>query len=341
MSDTPLTVVTTRELPAAFPTSAFEGRANFEVVPASDQLRTAVTHADVLYSWEVPSNIPAETPSLHWIQLPSAGADQVTHLPVWNSDVLITSAKGVHTVPMTEHLFAMLLGLTRHIPDLVRAQGRHEWLSHVQAERLGFTEIRGKTMGIVGWGKIGDGIAYAASAMGMRVIGTRLSLHTPRDVARQAEPYSNPPWLEPEDLPPDIIYPAAQLHEVLGQSDVVVLVLPLTPETEASFGEAEFRAMRRGTLLFNLGRGPVVDEAAMIQALRSGRLAGAGLDVFDTEPLPKSSPLWDMPNVIVSPHLAGTSRRTVDRAAEIFAVNLSRYLEGQPLLNVVDRNHGY
>jgi D-2-hydroxyacid dehydrogenase (NADP+) len=341
MSEAPLAVITTRPLPQLFPRAAFEGRAVFRTAPSSHELRSAVRDADVLYSWEVPDNVPAETPRLRWIQLPSAGADQIAHLPVWASDIVITASKGIHTVPITEHLFAMLLGLTRHIPYLVRAQDRQEWLSHVQAERLHFGEIRGKTMGIVGWGKIGDGIAHAATALGMRVIGTRHSLHTAREVERLGAAYSNPPWLEPEDLPPNIVYPAAQLHEVLGESDVVVLILPLTPQTERSFGREEFRAMRRGSLLFNLGRGPVVDEEAMIQALRSRWLAGAGLDVFETEPLPRSSPLWGMPNVIVSPHLAGTSRHTAERAAELFAVNLSRYLEGQALLNVVDRDQGY
>ncbi|HZU11215.1 MAG TPA: D-2-hydroxyacid dehydrogenase [Chloroflexota bacterium] len=337
----PLGVVVTRPLPTSFPRELFEERVTFTTAPTGDELRKAVQTADVLYSWDVPSNIPAETPHLRWIELPSAGADHLRGLPVWDSDITITSSRGVHIVPMADHLFAMLLSLTRQIPAFVRAQDKHDWLSHAEVGRLHISELRGMTMGIVGWGKIGDGIAHLADAFGMRVLGTRWSIHAPREVDRGAEAYANPPWLQPEDLPPNVVFPAAQLHDVLDQSDVVVLLLPLTPETHHSFGPAEFGAMRRGTLFFNLGRGSVVNDDALVAALRSGRLAGAGLDVTDPEPLPRTSPLWSFPQVIISPHVAGMSRRTGERAANLFAVNLSRYLEGRPLLNVVDRHRGY
>jgi phosphoglycerate dehydrogenase-like enzyme len=163
----------------------------------------------------------------------------------------------------------------------------------------------------------------------------------PTGIQRPVQPYSDPPWLEPEDLPPDIVYPAVQIDEVLSQSDVIVSLLPLTGETRHVIGERQFAAMPRGAIFISLGRGAVVDEEALIRALRTGRLAGAGLDVFESEPLPRSSPLWRMHNVIVSPHVGGNSDRTAERAAHFFAVNLSRYLEGRPLLNVVNRSRGY
>ena len=342
MSTRPLRVVVGGSLPSSFPSDAFRGRVELEVAHTDEALRTAVQTADVLHSWQVPETVPAATPDLQWIHLPSAGADHVRSLPVWDSDIILTSAKGIHTVPMAEHLFAMLLALTRQIPHIVRSQDRQEWVHSWRSPGLHVGELRGRTLGIVGWGKIGGGIAHLARAFGMRVVGTRWSLVVPVEAPGQgAGAYADPPWLEQVDVPPDIIYPAAQLYEVLAQSDVIVLVLPLTAETEGSFGEAEFRAMKRGALFFNLGRGAVVDEAALVAALESGRLAGAGLDVFQREPLPRSSSLWTMQNVLVSPHLGGMSDNTRERGAAFFAVNLMRYLEGQPLLNVVARSQGY
>jgi phosphoglycerate dehydrogenase-like enzyme len=243
---------------------------------------------------------------------------------------------------MAEHTFAMLLALTRQIPAVVDAQRRTEWIHASASRQRRPTEIRGRTLGIVGWGKIADGVAHLARAFGMRVIGTRRSVEVPREMPRDGcGAYDNPPWLEPVDLPPDIVYPASQLHEVLAQSDIVLLVLPLTAETERSIGRAEFQTMRRGSILLNIGRGQVVDEEALVDALRAGRIGAAGLDVFQEEPLPRSSPLWSMPNVLISPHIGGVSDRTAERGAALFAANLSRYLQGHPLLNVVERDQGY
>jgi D-2-hydroxyacid dehydrogenase (NADP+) len=336
MSEGPVRIVTGGELSHSFPFDLFEGRASFLVAHTDDELRAAVKSADVLYSWQVPELIPGETPALRWIQLPSAGADHVRTLPVWGSDITITASQGIHAVPMAEHLFALLLALTRQVSAIVRAQDKHEW------HQLNVEELRGRTMGIIGWGKVGDGIAHLARAFGMQVIGTRWSVVAPRSQPREGiEAFEDPPWLEPADVSPDTIYPAAQLHEVLAQSDIVVVILPLTSETEHSFGETEFAEMRRGSLFFNIGRGAVVDEEALIQALRSGRLRGAGLDVFASEPLAHSSPLWNMHNVIVSPHVGGVGEHTRKRAAQFFAVNLTRFLEGKTLLNVVERSQEY
>lgn len=342
MTDAPLRVVTAGDLPMSFPQSAFAGRATFEAARTDEELKAAVRSADVLYSWQVPEDVPSETPSLRWIQLPSAGVDHVRHLPLWKSDVLLTASKGIHAVPMSEHFFALLLALTRQLPSMIRAQDRQEWNPERRssAHRLG--ELRGKTLGIVGWGKIGDGVAHLARAFGMRVIGTRWSIVVPREEPRNdAGPLVDEPWVEDIQSGADVVYPAAQLHEVLSASDVVLLLLPLTHETEGSFGAEHFAAMKRGSLFFNMGRGSVVDTEALVHALMSGHLAGAGLDVFDPEPLPRSSPLWSIHNVIVSPHVGGVSTQTRERAARFFAVNLTRYLEGQPLLNQIDRTHEY
>lgn len=338
MTSQPLLVVVTRTLPPNFPVDAFSGRAEFKVASRGDELRSAVRTADILYSWAVPADVPDGSPCLRWLQLPSAGADHLHGTPIWNSDVLITSSAGIHATPMAEHAMALLLALVRNIPSIIRSQDAGNW-DHDLGSHLG--ELRGKTMGILGWGKIGSALAHLAGAFGMRTIGTRYSVSVPQGVPRTCESLSDPPWLEPEDLPADIVYPAAHNDEVLSQSDVVVSVLPLTDETRRSIGDRQFTSIPKGGIFINLGRGSVVDEGALVRALRSGRLAGAGLDVFESEPLPRSSPLWRMENVIISPHVGGNSDRTADRAAHLFAVNLSRYLEGRPLLNVVNRSRGY
>jgi D-2-hydroxyacid dehydrogenase (NADP+) len=338
MTGTPLCVVVTRPLPTSFPSDAFAGQADFELARTHDELTGAVHRADILYSWSIPTTVPGESPGLRWIQLPSAGVDHLLGTPVWASDIVICSSAGIHAVPMAEHGMAMLLALVRQLPAIVRAQDTDSW-NHDLGQHVG--ELRGRTMGILGWGKIGNSLAQLATAFGMRVVGTRYSVAVPQGVPRAVSAYSDPPWLEPDDLPADIIYPSAQIDEVVSGSDVVVSLLPLTEETRHVLGERQFAAMPRGAIFISLGRGAVVDEDALIRALRSGRLAAAGLDVFESEPLPRSSPLWHMHNVIVSPHVGGNSDRTTERAAHLFAVNLSRYLEGHALLNVVDRTRGY
>lgn len=337
MADRPLRVLVAGDLPASFPRRDFAGRVALAEAPDEAALCEQIRRANVLFGSNVPDIVPAETPDLAWIQLPSAGADYLRARPVWQSDIVITSSKGIHTVPMSEHLFAMLLALVRQIPAIVRAQERREWIK----DHDGFGELRGKTMGILGWGKIGDGIAHLAAAFGMRVIGTRFSVSDMHQVPRDGQAYRDPPWLEPVELAPNMVYPARRLPEVLAQSDVIVAVLPLTDATQGLLDDAAFAHVKPGSLFCNMGRGPVVDEGALVRALQDGKIAGAGLDVYATEPLPASSPLWAMPQVIVSPHVGGFSPYTAERAAHFFAVNLGRYLEGQPLLNLVDREREY
>ena len=341
MRDKRLLVVSGGSLASNFPVAEFEARVRFMTARTDEELRQAVREAEVLYTWQIPENVPRESPHLRWIQLPSAGADHIRQLPVWESAVTITASQGVHTVPMAEHFFALLLSLSRQIAPLVRAQSRGEWVHDTRQAQIRLVELRGKTLGIIGWGKIGAGVAHIAHAFGMRVVGTRWSAPVPRELEDQVGEYEDPPWLEPTQKGPDTVYPADRLGEVLSQSDIVLLLLPLTDGTKGSFGQEAFGSMKRGALFFNLGRGAVVDENALIQALQEGSIAGAGLDVFEHEPLPRSSPLWSMPNVIVSPHIGGLGEHTRERGAHLFEVNLRRFLDGQPLLNMVDREGGY
>jgi phosphoglycerate dehydrogenase-like enzyme len=337
----PVKVTVTGSLPATFPAGAFGDRVEIRIARTADELRGLLPDTEVLYSGSIPDGIPAGAPRLRWIQLPSAGVDHQRLEAAWKAGITVTSSRGIHVVPMSEHLFAMLLALVRQLPAFLRAQQNRQWIHDARASHIRLGELRGRTMGIVGWGKIGAGVAHLAGAFGMRVVGTRWSVVVPREEERQVEAYDNPPWLEPLNLPPDIVYPAAQLGEVLAQSDVVVCILPLTAETFHTFNGDAFAAMKRGALFLNIGRGAVVDETALIQALGSGHLAGAGLDVFEEEPLSPTNPLWQMQHVIISPHVGGVSERTRERAAELFAVNLSRFLEGQSLLNCVEPARGY
>lgn len=307
-------------------------------------LGLAVKDADVLFTWAVPDAVPHDSPNLKWIQLISAGADHLRQRPVWNSDIVITSSKGIHAVPIAEHVFAMILAFTRQLNRFERAQQRHDW--RPRGSSLRPIELYGKTLGMIGWGGIGDGVAHLAHAFGMRVIGIRRSLQEPMPTGAHSNPLANPPATEPPMLEPDIAYPADRLLAVLAESDVVVVALPDTPETAGLLGARELEAMKPGAILVNVGRGRAVDENALIHALQANgtapsSLAGAALDVFVHEPLPPRSPLWDMPNVIITPHVAGASPETRARSVHLFCDNLARYIAGQPLLNTVDRHQGY
>ena len=226
---------------------------------------------------------------------------------------------------MAEHILAMMLMHARNMPAFFDAQRGHRWLEG--RERPVIREMGGKTLGIIGLGNIGDEAAQRAHDFGVRVIGTRRTV-TPADVA------ARPAYI-------DELLPLSELHTLLGESDFVLLSLPLTKESRGLLDEAEFNAVKPGAFLINIARGAVVDEPALIQALTAGRLGGAALDVFEPEPPAADSPLWDMPNVILTPHISGGSADAGDRYVDFFIVNLQRFLAGEPLVNVYDPVRGY
>jgi phosphoglycerate dehydrogenase-like enzyme len=217
---------------------------------------------------------------------------------------------------------------------MIRAQLRREWL------RSGFPgtveELRGKSIGIIGYGSIGRETARLAKALGMRVLALK------RDPATRRDPGWCPAGLgDPDGVIPEKFLGPEQRQEILRESDYVTVTLPLTEHTRQFIGAREIAAMRPGAFIVNIGRGEVIDENALIEALQAGKIGGAGLDVFEKEPLPKDSPLWDIESVILTPHMAGANRGYMDKACELFADNLRRFNAGQPLLNVVDRQLGY
>lgn len=283
---------------------------------------------------------PEWVPRLRWVQLHSAGADHLLEHPLFQRDVWFTTASGVHAINMAEYVFAMVLAWFHRVPRMLEWQARAQWPPDRERWSLFVPEeLWGKRMGIVGYGSIGRQIARLAKAFGMRVLAMHRGRGDPQD--HRDLGFVFPGTGDPEGVLPDRYYPPDQLHALLAESDVVVIAVPLTPETRGMFDEAAFRAMKPSAFLVNIARGPICVESALIRALREGWIAGAALDVFDQEPLPPEHPLWHLPNVLISPHVSGFTPHYDARAAALFEANLERYLKGEPLFNLVDKKRGY
>ncbi len=281
-------------------------------------LHTALTDARAKDAVAAPKTLREAAPRLRWIQLTSAGADRLLNSGFVEQGITVTTVSGLHATPIGEHVLCTMLMWAKGMPRAMRAQAAHEWV------RFAPTELYGKTVGIVGIGHIGAEVGRLAKAFGCRVIATKRSVRS-SGIASYA----------------DEILPAAELGRVLAESDYVVLCVPLTSETRGMIGERELRSMKPTALLVNIARGPVTVEADLVRALGEGWIAGAALDVFDREPLAPEHPFWSMENVILTPHISGGTERYNERAVEIFARNLRRYLAGEPLENVVDPARGY
>lgn len=278
---------------------------------------------------------PEQAPDVRWVQLMSAGADHAMKRPlVAATDVTVTTASGIHASPIGEYCMAMILALAYEIPRFLDLQSRQEWLApDLYVPRT----LRGQTIGIVGYGSIGRELARLAAAFGMRVVAVK------RDPSTMAadDGFTMPGTGDPTGSIPASVHSPDDLAAVVAECDFVVSTLPGTPATRHLIDAAVLGAMRSTAVLVNIGRGAVIDEAALIDALADGRIAGAALDVFEEEPLPADSPLWSLPNAIVTPHISGNSDRYDAMVTDVFVVNLARYLDGRPLLNVLDRSRGY
>ena len=280
-----------------------------------DEIAALRDEVEIFAGWPAPDLLVA-APNLRWYQQWSAGSDWLARYPeAAERPFLVTNASGVHPVQIAEHAFAMMLAFGRKLHEAVRCQAAREWKAP-PGESL--SELYEKTLLMIGLGAIGERIALVGHALGMRVLGMRRTL-------------ANPP------AGVIAVYPPERLPTVLPECDFVVLAPPLTRETRGMIGERELRAMKPTAFLVNVGRGKLIDEAALIRGLQEGWIAGAGLDVFESEPLPQDSPLWDMPNVIMTAHYAGASPRYYERAMPIFLDNLRRYRDGEALRNLVDK----
>jgi phosphoglycerate dehydrogenase-like enzyme len=280
---------------------------------------------EIVSSFFPPADTLALAPNLRWIALPSAGADHVLRAGLVRDDgPVVTTARGIHATPISEFVLSVMLLWARHWPQLLALQQARDWPTHEQRAALTARELDGATLGLVGLGAIGRRVAQLGRCFGMRVMATRRAA-----------------TLGETDPDVDMLLPLEQLPLLLAQADFVVIAVPSTPATQHLIGAPQLRAMKPSAVLINIARGSVVDESALVEALRAGAIAGAGLDVFEREPLPMESPLWDMPNVVISPHISGASPNYSRRFTDLLLDNLERYGAGQPLRNVVSLELGY
>jgi len=296
-------------------------------VPDVRAVLDAVRDADVIVALHVPDATLAAAKRVRWLAFWSAGLDRAVTPAVAGAllrGVIATSASGVHGPNIAEHVLAMMLAFTRRLPEYYRAQIAHRWERPPDDQTGGIGELSGQTLAVVGLGHVGLALAQRAQAFGMRVVGTRRG-----DTA------------QPGDAPAVMVRSHVDLDSVLAEGDHVCIAVPLTRETTGLIDENRLKRMKRSAYLYNIARGPVVEHRALVRALQGGEIAGAGLDVFETEPLPPSSPLWSMANVIITPHVAGRTPHYFTRAASLFADNLVRFARGEPMANRYDSKRGY
>lgn len=296
---------------------------NLEILVTNDkaEVEKALDSIEVAFG-DIPFELIPKMPGLKWLQLWSAGADLLQAMPELKTlPFLMTTTSGIHGQQIAEHVFALILTQARKMERSFRNQSGHVWSRPRMSE---MSTLRGKAMLILGYGVIGEKVAQAALAFGMKVTGLR----------RRAGGVS-------ADGLGVTVMPAARLYEALGQADYVVNILPHTADTEYSFGEKELAALKPQAVYVSVGRGKTTRETALVEALKTGRLAAALLDVTEAEPLPEDSPLWDLENVLLTPHYAGFHEDYNALAMEVALENLGRYLRGEPLRNLVDKSAGY
>ncbi len=282
---------------------------------AAEEAGELLPQVDIL--WGRPTeDILEVADSLQWVQVNSAGVNQLPLQLLSDRDIILTNARGMHGPAIADHVMGLILAHSRKLPLRLHRQSQRRW------ERdEGAWELQGDTLGIIGLGGIGREVARRARPFGLQVLGTRRS---------------------GADLPEaDGVYPNHQMHQMLPECDYLVICCPLTPDTEGLIGAEELHLLPDHAYLVNIARGAVIDEEEMVRALQSDRLGGAGLDVFAEEPLPPESPLWDIDNVIITPHVAGQQKNRVEKVARRFARNLRRWRAGRDLCWVVDYSRGY
>jgi phosphoglycerate dehydrogenase-like enzyme len=292
---------------------------------ATPGLREVLRDAEVYCGFGIPRELFAASEKLRWLHSGAAGVGGSLYREMLESDVVFTNSAGTHGVPVAEHALAMMFYFARAL-DQVQASQRAGWLwdrDRIACAPSPVAELTGSVVGIIGLGGIGRQVARRARALGMQVW------------ALDREPAAG------AGGEADRLFGPGDLEALLKGSDYVVLTVPHTAETDGLIGAGALAAMKPGAVLINVSRGPIVDEEALIAALRAGSIRGAGLDVYSDEPLPPTSPLWELENVCLTPHVAGVSPRFWERETELILENLRRYLAGEPLLNMVNKQAGY
>lgn len=292
-------------------------------LPDYDRLPAELPDTDIFVGYSLRAEQLTHAKKLKWIHSTAAGVAQLMYPELRDSGIVVTNPSGIFSPPMAEHTMGLLLALARNFPDSVRHQDRSHWGQQDMWDLpQRFTELSGKILLIVGFGSIGRDLAKRASAFDMRVWGVTRS-------GKSASPHA------------EKIVPASQLEEVLAQADYVVIAAPETSETRHLIGGAQIARMKPGARLINVGRGSLLDEKALIQALEKGSLGGAALDVTSIEPLPADSPLWKAPNLFLTPHTSAVSDRLWDRETGLLMDLLERWFEGREMFNQVDFARGY
>jgi phosphoglycerate dehydrogenase-like enzyme len=306
------------KLEQEFPTLKVVQRSSY------DGVEEHLPAAEVMFTLSLRKEQFAIAQKLRWIHSPSAAVHQFLFPELVESDVALTNSREVHGPVVAEHVMALIFALAKKIPQAVQLQQKSTWGQDAMVnDGSRLRELAGSTLGLIGLGSIGMRVARMASAMGMRVIAVR----------EHVEKGS------PEGV--EAVFAPSQLNEVLSQSDFVVLAAPLLTATEKLINAQRLACMKRDAYLINVGRGPLLDEVALAQSVGARQIAGAALDVFDHEPLPPDSPLWSVPNLLITPHTAGLTDKLWQRHYELFSDNLRRYLAHEPLRFVVDKRAGY
>ena len=322
MNDRPLIVLTApgdRSIPSL---AELRRMATLVMGDSGRDFADAAVHAEIVLNWSGSLGLLREVflmlPHVRWIHSRSAGLEQTLFPELIESEVILTNGSGVFSPSLGEFALAAILYFAKDFRRMIRNQVAGVW------EPFDVTMVSGQTLGIVGYGSIGRAIAARARALEMKVLGLRRVLQTPT-----------------EDSLIDEVYESKQILEMLPRCDYVVVTLPLTEQTRGFIGDAEFAVLKKNAVVINVGRGPTVDEGAMIKALSQRRIRGAALDVFDQEPLPQGHPFYSLENVLLSPHCADHTFDWLDNAMRFFLEQLKRFRRGETLLNIVDKTSGY
>jgi phosphoglycerate dehydrogenase-like enzyme len=311
--------------PDWFPKRLSQEFRQVDVVHLPDYKRVdeEIGDVEIAIAWSIRPEQIAAAKKLRWIHSPAAAVHQLIFPELVNSDIILTNAREVHGPVVAEHVIALIFALAKKIPGSVRLQEKHVWGQQILwDEQPRVREVAGATVGLMGLGSIGRAVAKSAKALGMRVIAVREHPEKGSDGA-------------------DAVFGPAQIDEVFRQADYVVLAAPVTASTKAIANAERLAIMKADACLINVGRGPLVDEAALAAALRAKKIGGAALDVFPKEPLAADSPLWDVPDLLITPHTAALTDKLWERHFALFSENLRLYLAGQPLRAVVDKRKGY
>ena len=288
----------------------------FETIFTSDknEIEKFLKQVEIFVTF--PYKITEISKNLKWIHSFSAGVDKILNPSIIDSDIIVTNSSGVHPIPITEHVFGMILHFERNFHNFIKNQKIRKW-----EKTHGLSELHGKTILILGLGNIGSRIAKISKAFDMNVLATKKEITQTKNV--------------------DELHYPDNIDNLLQRADYVVCCLPSTKETFHLFDKKRFSKMKTNSILINIGRGDIIDENALIKALVDKKISGAGLDVFEKEPLLKKSKLWDMDNVIISPHVSGWSVKYMDRAIEIFCKNMLAYKKSEPMLTLINKKYGY